>query len=72
MPIETGSLRLRHANWSRASPACLTHRENFKIFGDFGLYARLPLISIAAGADASGVSGHKADRLDGRGEQFKG
>jgi hypothetical protein len=34
-------------------PACLTPRDNFKIFGDVGLYATLALISIAAGAGAS-------------------
>jgi hypothetical protein len=44
MSIETGSLRLRRANWSRAWPACLTPRDNFKIFGDVGLYATLALI----------------------------
>ena len=53
MSMETGSLRLRRANWSRTWPACLTPRDNFKIFGDVGLYATLALISIAAGAGAS-------------------
>ena len=53
MSIETGSLRLRRANWSRTWPACLTPRDNFKVFGDVGLYATLALISIAAGAGAS-------------------
>jgi hypothetical protein len=33
--------------------ACLTPRDNFKIFGDVGLYATLALISVAAGAGAS-------------------
>ena len=33
--------------------ACPTPGDNFKIFGDVGLYATLALISIAAGAGAS-------------------
>jgi len=71
MSMETGSLRLRRANWSRTWPACLTPRDNFKIFGDVGLYATLALISIAAGAGASESAATKQIGRTERGEQFK-